>query len=128
MKTNLQLVAYKSKSKTHRLIVESCLMQVSDTIEENISSAFSTGIDLLAPMILKGASLDWEIVSIAQPSFYQRAIPKKYRRFFSNNSNAGDVVAAGTPSSGNNVVPNLLQTTNQVITRSQVTRRQPPDL
>ena len=77
MKTNLQLVAYKSKSKTHRLIVESCLMQVSDTIDENTSSAFTTGIDLLAPMILKGAPLDWEIISIAQPSFYQRAIPKK---------------------------------------------------
>ena len=128
MKTNLQLVAYKSKSKTHRLIVESCLMQVSDTIDENTSSAFTTGIDLLAPMILKGAPLDWKIISIAQPSFYQRAIPKKYRRFFSNNTTAGEDEVAGTPTSGNSVVLNPLQTTNQVITRSQAIRRQPPDL
>ena len=82
MKTDLQLVAYKSKSKTHRLIVESCLMQVSNTIDENTPSAFTPDIDLLAPMILKGAPLDWKIIAIAQPRFYQRAIPKKHRKFF----------------------------------------------
>ena len=82
MKTNLQLVAYKSKSKTHRVIVETCLMQVCNTIDENTPSAFTTGIDLLAPMILKGAPLDWEIISIAQPSFNQRTIRKKYLKYF----------------------------------------------
>ena len=86
MKTDLQLVAYKSKSLPHRLVIESCLMKVSNTIRNNTSSAFSEDIDLLAPMILKGAPLDWEVVSIAQPYFDQRAIPKKYKKFFSNNS------------------------------------------
>ena len=85
MKTDLQLVAYKSKSLTHRLVIESCLLKVSNTIRNNTSSAFSEDIDLLAPMILKGTPLDWEAISIAQPYFDQRAIPKKYKKFFSNN-------------------------------------------
>ena len=82
MRTDLQLVAYKSKSKPHRLIVESCLMQVCNTIDENTQSAFTPDIDILAPMILKGAPLDWNIVSIAQPNLCQRVIPKKHRKFF----------------------------------------------
>ena len=85
MKTDLQLVAYKSKSLQHRLVIKSCLMKVSKTIPNNTSSAFSEDIDLLAPMILKGTPLDWEVISIAQPHFDQRAIPKKYKKFFSNN-------------------------------------------
>ena len=88
MKTELQLVAYKSKSLTHRLVIESCLMKVSNTITNNTSSAFSEDIDLLAPMILKGAPLDWKAISIAQPHFNQRAIPKKDKKFFSNVSAA----------------------------------------
>ena len=128
MKTDLQLVAYKSKSKPHRLIVESCLMQVSNTIDENTPSAFTPDIDLLAPMILKGAPLDWQIIAIAQPRFYQRAIPKKHRKFFSNNSTAGDDVEAGISISGNNVATNPSQATYQILTRSRNIGREPPDL
>ena len=88
MKTERPLVAYKSKSLTHRLVIESCLMKISNTIPNNTSSAFSEDIDLLAPMILKGTPLDWKAISIAQPHFNQRAIPKKDKKFFSNDSAA----------------------------------------
>ena len=103
-------------------------MQVCNTIDENTASAFTTGIDLLARMILKGAPLDWEIISIAQPRFYQRAIPKKHRKFFSNNTTAGDDEAAGIPISGNNVAPNPSRTTYQILTRSRNIGREPSDL
>ena len=82
MNTHQPHIVYKSESETHRLIVESCLLKLSNHIPDNTSSSFSRDIDLLAPKILKGAPLDWEIVSIAQPSFDQRAVPKKYRRLF----------------------------------------------
>ena len=68
-------------------------MDVSRTIPHNTSSAFSQDIDLLAPMIVKGAPLDWEIISVAQPSFDQRVVPKKHRKFFSSNIDQGISVA-----------------------------------
>ena len=128
MKTELQLVAYKSKSKPHRLIVESCLMQVCNTIDENTPSAFTPDIDLLAPMILKGAPLDWKIVSTAQPNLCQRVIPKKYRRFFSNNTTTSDEEIVNIPRSGDNMLPESQVIRPQVITRSQYVEREPPDL
>ena len=76
-------------------------MKLSNVIPDNTSSSFSRDIDLLAPKILKGAPLDWEIVSIAQPSFDQRAVPKKYRRFFSSNNAAASVNAGTQPEKGN---------------------------
>ena len=118
MKTDLQLVAYKSKSLTHRLVIESCLLKVSNTIRNNTSSAFSEDIDLLAPMILKGAPLDWKAISIAQPYFDQRAIPKKYKKFFSNNPAAViDDVDANSRTAPDGPEPR--RGTSPPITRSQ---------
>ena len=104
MNTHQPHIVYKSESQTHRLIVESCLLKLSNIIPDNTSSSFSRDIDLLAPKILKGAPLDWEIVSIAQPSFDQRAVPKKHRRFFSSNNAAASVNAGTQPDIGNNPV------------------------
>ena len=117
MNTDQQLVAYKSECKTHRLVVESCLMQMSDTIDNNTVSTFSADIDLLAPMILKGTPLDWEVVSKAQPSFDQRVVPMKYRKFFSNTPAVNDDNAT-TP--GQVIIPPIPPGSRQrPITRSQ---------
>ena len=127
MKTELQLVAYKSKSLTHRLVIESCLMKTSNTIPNNTSSAFSDDIDLLAPMILKGAPMDWKVISIAQPHFNQRAVPKKYKKFFSSNnpvSAVDDVAVSPGPDSDN---PDALRATSRPNTRSQSSRIGLPD-
>ena len=103
-------------------------MQVCNTIDENTQSAFTPDIDILAPMILKGTPLDWNIVSIAQPNLCQRVIPKKHRKFFSNNSAASDNVTVSIPRSGHSMVsaPEVLR--SQVTTRSQAIGREPPDL
>ena len=119
MKTELQLVAYKSKSLTHRLVVESCLMKVSNTIPNNKSNAFSEDIDLLAPMVLKGAPLDWRVISKAQPHFNQRAIPKKDKKFFSNNP----AIVTDGAEVNSRPVPDR---PDPPLTRSQRTRREHP--
>ena len=120
MNTHQPHIVYKSESETHRLIVESCLLKLSNHIPDNTSSSFSRDIDLLAPKILKGAPLDWEIVSIAQPSFDQRAVPKKYRRFFSSNNAAASVNAGTQPDIGNNPVSDSIGSDPRRQTRSQV--------
>ena len=124
MNTDQQLVVYKSKSKPHRLVVESCLMKVSNTIPHNTSSSFSKDIDLLAPMVVKGAPLDWEIISKAQPSFNQRVVPKKYKKFFSRNI----VDAAASDDSNTQANPSgqpVVATRRH--TRSQDMREELPD-
>ena len=119
MKTELQLVAYKSKSLPHRLVIESCLMKLSNTIPNNKSNAFSKDIDLLAPMVLKGAPLDWRVISIAQPHFNQRAIPKKDKKFFSNNP----AIATDGAEANSRPVPDRPDPPS---TRSQRTRSEHP--
>ena len=123
MRTDQQLVVYRSRSKPHRLVTESCLMNVSRTIPHNTSSAFSQDIDLLAPMIVKGAPLDWEIISTAQPSFDQTVVPKKYRKFFSSNIDHGISVVRDR-----SVNPRgELAVASRPNTRSQTTRNELPD-
>ena len=124
MNTDQQLVVYKSKSKPHRLVVKSCLMKVSNTIPHNTSSSFSKDIDLLAPMVVKGAPLDWEIISKAQPSFNQRVVPKKYKKFFSRNI----VDAAASDDSNTQANPSgQPDAATRRHTRSQVMRSELPD-
>ena len=84
MKTEQKLVPYRSNSVTHRLLVETSLINVCNTVKGNKATAATRDIDLIAPMILQGAPINWKVISEAQPSCLdQRIIPKKHRRLFS---------------------------------------------
>ena len=101
--TGRKLIPYKSDSITHRLVVESCLINTCKTVEGNTSSAFSEDIGLIAPMILQVAPIDWEVISKAQPSFDQRLVPRKHRGHFSHNTGIAqelleEVESLGPPS------------------------------
>ena len=85
MKTEEELVPYKSNSITHRLLVETCLITACKTVDGNKVSAAAKDIDLIAPMILKGAPINWEGISKAEPRCIdQRFVPKKHRGLFSH--------------------------------------------
>ena len=61
MITDQQLVPYKSNSITHRLIVETCLISVCNTVKNNTASA-SKDIAPIAHKIIQGIPLDWELI------------------------------------------------------------------
>ena len=83
METEQQLVPYKSNSKPHRLIVETCLISVCNTVKDNTASA-SKEIAPIAHKIIQGIPLDWEVISRAQPNLNRKAIPKKHLGLFSH--------------------------------------------
>ena len=88
MGTSNVITAYESDSMSHRLVVESSLIHACNTIRRNKSTASTRDIDLLAPMILKGASLDWTAIARVQPnSFRTNAIPRKHLKLFKHSSN-----------------------------------------
>ena len=82
------ITSYESDSLSHRLVVETSLIHACNTIRGNKSTASTRDIDLLAPMILKGAALDWKTIARVQPStFRSNAIPRKHLKLFNHSSN-----------------------------------------
>ena len=73
---------------SHRLLIETSFIHDCKTIRGNKSTAPTRNIDLLAPMILKGAALDWKAIVRVQPNtFRPNAIHKKHLKLFKHSSN-----------------------------------------
>ena len=87
MKSEEEHVPYRSNSVTHRLLVETCLITVCQTVKGNKATAATKDIELIAPMILKGSPINWNVVAKAEPGCIdQRIVPKKYRGLFSHST------------------------------------------
>ena len=83
MDTTSEFALYRSNSLSHRLIVETCLIAACHTIRGNTRSYTVRDHDKIAPMILRGAPLDWELIARFQPTKFNReAIPRKHRKLF----------------------------------------------
>ena len=83
MDTVSELVPYKSKSLSHRLVVESSLIASCHTIKGNKASSSTRDMDVIAPMILKGSSINWKSLVEAQPTKLRpEVIPTHCRRMF----------------------------------------------
>ena len=83
MDTTSEFALYRSNSLSHRLIVETCLIAACHTIRGNTRSHTVRDHDKIAPMILRGAPLDWELIARFQPTKFNReAIPRKHRKLF----------------------------------------------
>ena len=39
-------------------------------------------MNIIAPIILRAANIDWKVISEAQPNFNIEIVPRKNRRFF----------------------------------------------
>ena len=78
------LLPYKSNSLSHRLIIETCLISLCKTVKGNKSSANNRDMNILAPIILRSAPLDWKAIAAAQPNMSPEIAPRKYQRFFSS--------------------------------------------
>ena len=101
--TSSGITSYEFDSLSHRLVVEASLIHACNTIRGNKSTASTRDIDLLAPMILRGAALDWKVIARVQPStFRSNAIPRKHLKLFNLSSN----VSGPTPASETQVADN----------------------
>ena len=78
------LVPYKSNSLSHRLIIETCLISVSNTVYGNKTSSCNIDMTTLAPIILQASPVDWNIISEVQPNLNPAVVPRRYKSFFSN--------------------------------------------
>ena len=78
------LFPYKSNSLSHRLIVKTCLISLCKTVKGNKSSANNRDMNILAPITLRSAPLDWKAIAAAQPNMSPEIAPRKYQRFFSS--------------------------------------------
>ena len=85
METSNQLVAYRSDHLPHRLAVKTSLIAVCNTIRRNKASTSVRNIETLAPKILSGTRLNWNVIFEAQPyCLPPEIIPLKHRRPFDN--------------------------------------------
>ena len=83
MDTTSQLVPFRSNSLSHRLVVETSLISACHTILGNKASSSTHDIDILSPMILQGASIDWKVIAVAQPNRLKpEVIPRHCKKFF----------------------------------------------
>ena len=57
-------------------------MEVSNTVEANKSSKYSSDMDTLAPIILKAANIDWKALASKQRTLDPILIPKRYKCHF----------------------------------------------
>ena len=76
------VVPYKSNSLSHRLIIETCLISLLNTVPGNKASSDRRDMNILAPVILKASPIDWKIVAEIQPSLNPEIAPMTYRKFF----------------------------------------------
>ena len=88
MDTSSGITSFESDSLSHRLVVETSLIHACNTIRGNKSTASTRDIDLLAPIILRGAALDWNAIARIQPNtFKYNVIPRKHLKLFRHNFN-----------------------------------------
>ena len=83
------VIPYKSNSLSHRLVIETCLISLLNTVPGNKASSDIRDMNILAPVILKASPIDWKIIAEIQPSFNPEMAPKTYRKFFSPPHNNG---------------------------------------
>ena len=81
------IVPYRSTSKSHRLIIETSLIKLCNTVDHTKASSDPKDMDSLGPIILAASNIDWKLLATTQPSFNHRFIPKAYRRFFQPSNN-----------------------------------------
>ena len=82
--TDRHLVVYRSNSKAHRLMVETSLISLCHTIEGNTASSSTKDMNIIGPMILKGAPLIWkDLIKVESLGLDPQLVPRKYRPFFS---------------------------------------------
>ena len=92
---NSAVVVYRSNCESHRLIIETSLITLCNTVDGNTVSSDKRNIGTLGPMILKAAPIKWRSLAEVQPrGLNPEWIPRRYKKFFSTNLDRGPLVPA----------------------------------
>ena len=78
-------IPYRSPSLSRRLLIEACLISQCQTVKGNKSSSFAKDIQIIAPIVLKAAPIDWKVIAEVQPWFKIEIVPKKFKSLFLSN-------------------------------------------
>ena len=84
---------YLSTSLSHRLVIETCLISLCNTVNGNKATSNVRDMDIIAPIVLRASPLDWRVLSEVQPGLNIDIVPRKYRPFFSPNEIPGDEIS-----------------------------------
>ena len=85
MDTSNGVVVYESSSLPHRIVIEACLIAVCNTVQGNQTSTSTTDMSSIAPKILRGAPIKWDVLAACQPScLSEGTVPKRFRKYFRN--------------------------------------------
>ena len=53
-------------------------------MKDTKASSCVKDMDVIGPIVLEASHIDWKLVAAAHPTMPTHAVPKAYRRFFSN--------------------------------------------
>ena len=78
------VVPYRSANRHRRRIIETSLISLCATVKDTKASSCVKDMDVIGPIVLGASPIDWKLVAAAHPTMSTHAVPKAYRRFFSN--------------------------------------------
>ena len=85
------IVPYRSTSKAHRLIVETSLITLCDTVSGTKVSSCNKDMKTIGPIILAASNIDWKLLASVQPAFNVQIIPRPHRKFFNLHTQTNNV-------------------------------------
>ena len=105
---NKSVVPFRSTSLHRRLMIETALMEVSNTVEDNKASKYLSDMDIIAPILLRAVNIDWQALARIQPGVNPSVVPRKYRRFFREIPHVPSPSETNAQISGVNPVSNVV--------------------
>ena len=120
------LIPYRSNSLSHRLIIETCILSVSNTVKGNKASSCNKDMTTIAPIILQASPVDWKIIAEAQPDLNPVVVPRKYRPFFSSRQRVRVHSASNVSTSDNAIGPLVSEVS--IHTYNTRSKGRPPEL
>ena len=78
------IVPYRSTNRPHRLIVETSLITLCDTVKNTKASSCVKDQDIIGPIILAASNIDWKLLASVQPNFNLQIVPESQRKYFTH--------------------------------------------
>ena len=78
-------VPYRSSILRRRLMVETSLITLCNTVANTKASSNNTDMDTIGPVLLSASNINWKEVQKMQPNFNPLYVPKNARALFRNN-------------------------------------------
>ena len=78
------VVAYRSAILSRRLMIETALITLCNTVDHTKASSNVTDMDTLGPILLGASNINWKAVSKVQPKLNPLYVPKRHLGLFRN--------------------------------------------